>query len=244
MELITLIAVLAVGALFAVCAFLLAMRFLGHNAPERVEVSAIAERVRAVGKLVGLEVRAKEIATARKGFAWMPPIILSQARLAMIFHFEKQYWADLSSIDASRVRRTGSGRYRVTLPPLHSAVRLVEMTPYDIADGRVLGVLDVIPMNAERQKELMDKAQAQASELLTASEDAYLLEAQNAIGAQIRDLLGLFGAEVEVRFEQVIELEPEAERASKRLTPDLLDEPVRTLSELPTTSVQDEPAAA
>ena len=71
---------------------------LGRAAPERREVTAIAERVRSVGKLIGLEVHAKEIATAKKGWSWMPPIVLSQARLAMIFQFEKQYFVDLAAI--------------------------------------------------------------------------------------------------------------------------------------------------
>ena len=65
-------------ALFAIvlaCAFvvgialaLLALRVLtGRTARQTVEVRSIAERVRAVGRLVGLEVYAKEIATAKAG---------------------------------------------------------------------------------------------------------------------------------------------------------------------------------
>src|SRR5580765_5199491 len=78
-----------------------------RSAPERVGVQTVVERVRAVGKLVGLEVFAKEIATATSGWAWMPPVLLSQARLAMIFHFEKQYWVDLSAIGEGDVEERG-----------------------------------------------------------------------------------------------------------------------------------------
>jgi len=42
----------------------LGIHFLGHSAPEKREITAIAEQVRSVGKLIGLEVHAKEIATA------------------------------------------------------------------------------------------------------------------------------------------------------------------------------------
>jgi hypothetical protein len=75
---------------------------------ERLEIQTVIERVRAVGKLVGLEVCAKEIATATSGWAWLPPIVLSQARLAMIFNFEKQYSVDLSSIGPKHIREAGA----------------------------------------------------------------------------------------------------------------------------------------
>ena len=84
------------------------------------EVHIIAERVQAVSRLVGLEVSAKEIATAKKGVSWLPPLILSQARLAMIFQFEKQYAVDLSLISPEDVERLEDGGYRLRMQPNHS----------------------------------------------------------------------------------------------------------------------------
>ncbi|HCT46206.1 MAG TPA: hypothetical protein DF699_13435, partial [Phycisphaerales bacterium] len=101
----------------------------------------LTERVRAVGKLVGLEVHAKEIATATKGFNWLPPILLSQAKVAMIFQFEKQYAVELGSLDERDVEDMGNGRFRVTLPPIVGSLRLMDVEPYDIQQGRVLGLV-------------------------------------------------------------------------------------------------------
>jgi hypothetical protein len=168
--------------------------------PGSVTTEAITEHVRAVGRLVGLEVCAKEIATATRGWAWLPPLLLSQARLAMIFSFEKQYAIDLARLSRRDVVPTGPGKYRLTLPPVQGLLRLIDVTPYDIQDGRVLGLLDVIQMTAARQKELMTQAQSQAAELYAASETRYLAEARRSIERQIGTLFGLFGLEVDVEW--------------------------------------------
>ena len=61
---------------------LLVLKRRGASAPVEIHaVETIAERVRAVGKLIGLEVHAKEIATSTKGWSWIPPILLSQAKV-------------------------------------------------------------------------------------------------------------------------------------------------------------------
>lgn len=165
-----------------------------------VTTEAITEHVRAVGRLVGLEVCAKEIATATRGWSWLPPILLSQARLAMIFSFEKQYAIDLGRLSRRDVTLAGPGKYRLRLPPVQGLLRLIDVTPYDIQDGRVLGLLDVIQMTAERQKALMTQAQSQASELYAASESRYLAEARRSIERQLGTLFGLFGLEVELEW--------------------------------------------
>jgi len=180
-----------------VLCFLAFRFFVGRTARQTVEVRSIAERVRAVGRLVGLEVFAKEIATAKSGWPWCPPVLLSQAKLAMIFHFEKQYGVDLASVRVSGVERLGEDHYRVHLPQIVGTLRLVDVTPYDIQQGRVLGLLDVIPMNAERQAMLMRSAQEQASALYEHGEQRYLAQAREAIERQLTALLGLFGVRVE-----------------------------------------------
>jgi hypothetical protein len=47
----------------------------------------------------------------------MPPLVLSQARLAMIFQFEKQYYVDLAAIRPKDISRTGSGTSRSRCRP-------------------------------------------------------------------------------------------------------------------------------
>lgn len=200
MEITTALFAIVLAGAFAVGIALafLALRFLAtRTAKQTVEVRSIAERVRAVGRLVGLEVFAKEIATAKSGWPWCPPVLLSQAKLAMIFHFEKQYGVDLASVKVSGVERLGDEHYRVRLPQIVGTLRLVDVTPYDIQQGRVLGLLDVIPMNAERQAMLMRAAQEQASALYEHGEERYLAQAREAIERQLTALLGLFGVRVE-----------------------------------------------
>ncbi len=82
----------------------------GGGRPAEIHTDFVIQRVRAVGRLVGLEVSAKEIATSTRGLGWMPPLILSQARVAMIFQFEKQYSVDLGKIPAGAVTETGGGQ--------------------------------------------------------------------------------------------------------------------------------------
>jgi len=170
--------------------------------PGVIRVETIAERVRAVGKLVGLEVAAKEIATATRGWGWLPPLLLSQARLAMIFTFEKQYAVDLARVRGEHVEKLGENRFRLTLPPVRGELRLTDVTPYDIQDGRILGLLDVVQMNATRQGELMDRAKEQAAILYETNEPRYMTEARAAIERQLSALLALFEVEVEIRFQE------------------------------------------
>lgn len=178
---------------------------------EVIEVRTIAEKVCAVGRLVGLEVCAKEIATAKSGWSWCPPVLLSQAKIAMIFHFEKQYGVDLSSVRPSDIRQISGGGYRVRLPGIHGALRLVDVQPYDIQQGRMLGLLDVIPMNAERQTQLMRTAQVEASRLFETHEQRYMAQARDAVERQLTSLLGLFGLEVEWEWADLSEPQAEAE---------------------------------
>ncbi len=168
--------------------------------PTKIDIHGVAERVRATGSLVGLEVAAKEIATATKGWGWLPPIVLSQAKLAMIFQFEKQYAVDLGALRPDDVERLGPSSFRITLPQVQGKLRLVDVSPYDIQAGKVLGLLDVIPMGAERQRELMKAAQEQAGELLAGSEAQYVRRARASVERQLRSLLGLFEVELEIRW--------------------------------------------
>jgi hypothetical protein len=194
--------IVALGAA-AVC--LLLGLWLGRKAskkPLEVQTTLITERVRAVGKLVGLEVYAKEIATAKKGIAWLPPALLSQARLAMIFHFEKQYFIDLRELRAEHIQEVGEKHFRLTLPKIRGELKVTGMTPYDVSDGRVLGLLDVIPMNAETQQELMRAAQENASSLFRENELRYTTEARASIQRHLSALLQLFDVRVELEWDE------------------------------------------
>jgi len=194
-ELILLIAGIAIG----IAALWLMRRAFARNSTSHttIETTTVVDRVRSVGRLVGLEVSAKEIATSTRGLPWLPPAILSKARLAMIFQFEKQYAIDLSLIEPEHVRRTRSGVWKVTLPAIDGALRLVDVTPYDIAAGKVLGLFDVIPMDAGAQKHLMCAAQEQASSIYQENESRYMTEAQRSIESQLTALLSMLGVEIE-----------------------------------------------
>lgn len=188
----------ATGLLFGGIVVGVVMRRVGRGAPvESLQTQTIFERVSAVGRLVGLEVCAKEIATSRKGWGWVPPLLLSQARLAMIFQFEKQYSIDLSCLRPRDVEQVGPAKFRVALPPVEGTLRLTDVTPYDIQAGRMLGLLDIIQVDAPTQNGLMRSAQAQAAALYESSDAKYLAEARRSVERQLRALLGLFGAGVE-----------------------------------------------
>jgi hypothetical protein len=191
---------------------------------DRIYVQTVIERVRAVGKLIGLEVCAKEIATATSGWAWMPPIVLSQARLAMIFNFEKQYWVDLSQVGPEDIRDLGRGRFRLTLPRIQGSMRLIDVTPYDIQAAKVLGLLDLVSMTAERQKELMRRAQQQAASLYAESDAKYLEQARLSLERHLRSLMELFGIALELEWAErparpSVAAEPEPETAAPKRIP-------------------------
>lgn len=176
-------------------------RLLGARAkPLTLTTHTVFEQVRAVGRLVGMEVRAKEIATSTRGFSWLPPIILSQARVAMIFQFEKQFSVDLARLRSEDVTELAPGRFRLRLPAIEGALRLVDVTPYDIQAGRVLGLLDIIQVDAATQGDLMKKAQAQASELYTVNDARYEDEARRSVERQVRSFLNLFGVDAEIEW--------------------------------------------
>ena len=189
---------LVVGGVFAAVVIVLLRRKGGSAPVQVVGAETIAERVRAVGKLVGLEVHAKEIATSTKGWSWIPPILLSQAKVAMIFSFEKQYFVDLHRIRESDVREVGAGHYRLAMPEVEGTLRLCDVTPYDIQAGRILGLLDVIQMNAQTQKRLIRAAQTQAAELFETNEGRYLSEARRTIANQLETLLAMFDVRLEI----------------------------------------------
>ena len=192
------IALVFITLISAVAITALVLRRKGPATVDRVEVRQMAEQVRSVGKLVGLEVHAKEIATAKSGWSWAPPILLSQARLAMIFQFEKQYFADLSLMTGADVEETEPGHFTLNMPPVEGALRLTDVEPYDIQQGRVLGLLEVIPMNAERQSALMAEAQRQAADLFDKKNAKFQKQAQHAIERELRSLFEMF--DIKVKF--------------------------------------------
>lgn len=213
-ELLSVLVIVLVAVVSGLGAWWAARRFMRWRRGGDLDVSShlIAERVSTLGRFVALEVCAKEIATATKGLAWLPPLLLSQARLAMIFHFEKQYSVNLARVRQSDVVETAPGCFRLRLPPVEGRLRLTDMTPYDIQDGRMLGLLDVIPMNAERQKELMRRAQEQASALYEANEQRYLHEARASAERQLQQMIEMFGVRV-----QIVWSEPGQQRTGEAL---------------------------
>ena len=199
-ELILLIAGIGIGI---VALWLIRRAFAAKpTSHTTIETSTVVDSVRAVGRLVGLEVSAKEIATSTRGLPWLPPAILSKARLAMIFQFEKQYAIDLSQITPDDIRRTRNGAWTVTLPAIEGALRLADITPYDISAGKALGLFDVIPMDAKAQKQLMCSAQEQAASIYAENEPRYTTEAQRSIESQLAALLSMLGVDLEFRWSE------------------------------------------
>jgi hypothetical protein len=107
---------------------------------------------------------------------------------------------DLSRLDEADVEPTREGRYRVRLPAVEGDLHLIDVTPYDVQDGRVLGLVDVIPMNAMRQGTLMQAAREQASELYERNDERYLTDARRSIERHLKALLRLFDVEIEIRW--------------------------------------------
>ena len=162
-----------------------------------IHTHAVVDRVRESGHLVGLEVRAKEIATSTQGWGALPPLLFSQAKLAMIFEFEKQYSVDLAQLRDSDIEHVGQGRVVLHMPTVEGSLRLLTLTPYDIQAGRVLGLLDVIPMNADRHGQLLEAAQAQAAELFEQADARYTEQARRSIEHRLRAVLRMVGVDAE-----------------------------------------------
>lgn len=89
------------------------------------------------------------------------------------------------------------GRFRICLPPIEGVLRLTDVTPYDIQAGRVLGLLDIIQVNAPTQGELMRHAQTQAAGLYEQNAARYEAEARRSVERQLSSLLSLFHVEID-----------------------------------------------
>ncbi|MEM9166249.1 MAG: DUF4230 domain-containing protein [Planctomycetota bacterium] len=193
----------AIGLLIAAISLFAYRAIVGPRRANEATISleTITTQVRAAGKLVGLEVCAKEIATATKGWSWLPPLIMSPAKVAMIFQFEKQYAVDLSMVTPRDLTDFGGRRYQLILPPIRGQLRLTDVTPYDIQDGKICGLLDVFQMDAVAQGELMKRAQAQAAELFEEADQHFQEEARRSIESQLRALVTLFEAELDIAWQ-------------------------------------------
>ncbi|HVZ94256.1 MAG TPA: DUF4230 domain-containing protein [Phycisphaerales bacterium] len=216
------LAIALIGVVAGAAVAVVILRPPGKSSGE-IRTEMVAESVRKVGRVVGLEVRAKEIATSTRGISWLPPIILSQAKLAMIFHFEKQYFIDLARLNESNVEPLDSvddggrgGRFRVTLPPVEGSLRLTDVRPYDIQAGRVLGLFDVIQMNAATQTELMRAAQEEAATVFAQHEPRYHDECRRSIEAHLESIAKLLNVRLEVVWpDSPAPAEPRVELAPK-----------------------------
>ena len=98
-------------------------------------------------------------------------------------------------------------------------MRLMDVEPYDIQQGRVLGLVDVINMNAERQNELMKTAQQQAAELFEKNDERYEKQARDAIERQLQAIAKLFNGSLEIEWRE------SANREQPRL---VMDESLKT----------------
>jgi len=75
----------------------------------------------------------------------------------------------------------------------------------------VLGLVDVINMNAERQSLLMKTAQTQAAELFEKNDERYEAQARDAIERQLHSIAKLFEGSLEIHWRE------QSERAQPRI---------------------------
>jgi Protein of unknown function (DUF4230) len=220
MPIIELIGILSVASLAGAVGWYAARFFFRRrrqprNKAPRVTCSGVTQRVASVGRFVALEVTAKEIATASTGPQWLPPALLTRAKVAMIFHFRHEYTFDLAALSDSDIMPQ-RGRLKLRMPEMQSNTVLVDLEPYDIQSGKVFGLIEVIPMGAARQRKLMAAARQEAGTVGVEDEHAQRAMARSSAEKHIRKMLG--HARLVVDFDWSRSLAQEAEIVG-RITP-------------------------
>ncbi len=175
----------------------------------RVACSGVTQRVASVGRFVALEVTAKEIATASTGPQWLPPALLTRAKVAMIFHFRHEYTFDLAALGDGDITTQRTGRLRLRMPEMRSNTVLVDLEPYDIQSGKVFGLIEVIPMGAARQRKLMAAARQEAGTVGVEDEHAQRAMARSSAEKHIRKMLGHAGVMVDFDWSRSLVQEAE-----------------------------------
>ena len=94
------------------------------GAKKTLTTVGMIDRVRTVGRLVSLEVCAKEIATSQTSLAWIPEILFRGRKLAMIFQFETDYFVDLSRLTPADIEEL-SAYYAKQEPALEGVPKKV-----------------------------------------------------------------------------------------------------------------------
>ncbi len=87
---------------------------------------------------------------------------MSPAQLAMIFHFDKQYSVESGSRQFAGCEPSRRGALRLAAAH-RGTLRLTDVKPYDIRDGKVLGLLDVIQMKPTPRATMQAQEQARSS---------------------------------------------------------------------------------
>ncbi len=199
MDLLTVLIIAAVAALIGAGAtFWLQRRFRAR--PSIVTTHSVVERIRAVGKLTGLEVSTKEITTQTKAsWKWVPRLVLSPARMALIFNFERHYFVELSELGEESVRKRSPREWEITLPALRNEFIFRGIEAYDIQAGRLLG-LAVDSLDAPTHNLLIEQAREESKKVFDRQDRAYRQQAMQVIAHQLRSLLAMFQIDVTVRF--------------------------------------------
>jgi len=214
MPIIELIGILSVAALAGGAGWL-AARFVFRRGRRvrskgpRVTCSGVTQRVASVGRFVALEVTAKEIATASTGPQWLPPVLLTRAKVAMIFHFRHEYALDLAALSQGDITTTRSGRVRLRMPELKANTVLVDLEPYDIQSGKIFGLIEVIPMGAARQRTLMAAARKQAGTITEEDDQSQRAMARASAEKHIRRMLGHAHLAVEFDWSRSLQQDPD-----------------------------------
>jgi len=200
----------------AVAGVILFLKWKGVGKVEReIDVHRIVERVRSVGKLVGFEVLHKEIVTEIEKLKWTPRMLVTPARVAMIFYFEKQYFIDLLKLSESDIEEIRPGLYQLTIPPLDGDFCVRQMEAYDIQSRKVVGMFDATGIDENRFNQLMERAREEAEKLYDKQADRYELQARESIARLIKGLFDRFDGRARRRWCRAAE-ESEGGRARDR----------------------------
>jgi hypothetical protein len=162
----------------------------------------VIHRLRGVGRLVALEVGAKEIITVTEG----EDTFWGRARkLIMVFTFQIQYSCDLRSADVT-VEPDGEGRFRVCLPPVERLTCLVDQQHHhDQAGSSWFGLVQK-PFSAAERDALWHKARTQAEEAAGAG-GGHLEIAERQVISILTALFAPTGVQIEVEFAAKAQIE-------------------------------------
>ncbi len=172
----------------------------------RLDMTAhtVIDRIRGVGRLVALEVGAKEIVTVGEG----DDTLWGRARkLIMVFTFQIQYSCDLRAAEV-HPGHDGDGRFRVCLPPLERLTCLVDQQHHHEQPGSTWFGLVQRPFSAAERDAMWHQARTQAEQAAAAG-GGHLEIAERQVISLLTALFAPTGVQLDVDFAAAPAVEPQ-----------------------------------